>query len=341
MVRALASSGHGVEIVRAAAGTGKTSALEAARTAGEAEGLRVYGCALSARAATELQEQTGIDATTIARLRLDLDRGYGLPSGGVLVVDEAGIVGSRQLAELAEQAAAHSTKLVLMGDDRQLPELEAGGAFAGPARRLGGHELHQVRRQRFPTGSPRGVACRPQSEVVRGHPPTPSPVQAPPRVGGADRGNPRARTGRPRGRSCACEAGAGPARLGAVGAAGPDRRGSHLRRAPDHAQRGEPAGEAIEHAPIPLPRRPWSRDDVRVGAAKVPVLRARTSRRARAAATVPAGTGAARYRLLACADDTRKVRERNERNNCRAARRALTVVARTPAGGVRSPAPWT
>ena len=84
-----------------------------------------------------------------------------------------------------------------------------------------------------------------------------------------------------------------------------------------------------------------SRDDVRVGAAKVPVLRARTSRRARAAATVPAGAGAARYRLLACADDTRKVRERNERNNCRAARRALTVVARTPAGGVRSPAPWT
>jgi Ti-type conjugative transfer relaxase TraA len=147
MVRSLVGSGDGVEVVRAAAGTGKTFALDAARSAWEAEGVRVYGCALSARAAAELHDQTGIDATTIAQLRIDLDRGHALPVGGVLVVDEAGMVGSRQLAELAEQAAAHRTKLVLVGDDRQLPELEAGGAFAGLADRLDALELHEVRRQ--------------------------------------------------------------------------------------------------------------------------------------------------------------------------------------------------
>jgi len=147
MVRSLVGSGDGVEIVRAAAGTGKTFALDAARGAWEAEGLRVYGCALSARAATELQDQTGIDATTIARLQLDLERGYRLPEGGVLVVDEAGMVGTRQLALLSEHAAACRTKLVLIGDDHQLPELTAGGAFAGLANRLGANELREVRRQ--------------------------------------------------------------------------------------------------------------------------------------------------------------------------------------------------
>ena len=148
MVRSLVGSGDGVEVVRAAAGTGKTFALDGARAAWEAEGVRVYGCALSARAAAELHDQTGIDATTIAQLRIDLDRGHGLPANGVLVVDEAGMVGSRQLAELAEHAAAYRTKLVLVGDDRQLPELEAGGAFAGLADRLDALELHEVRRQR-------------------------------------------------------------------------------------------------------------------------------------------------------------------------------------------------
>jgi Ti-type conjugative transfer relaxase TraA len=148
MVRSLVGSGDGVEVVRAAAGTGKTFALDAARAAWEAEGLRVYGCALSARAAAELHDQTGIDATTIAQLRIDLGRGHGLPVGGVLIVDEAGMVGSRQLAELADHTAAHRSKLVLVGDDRQLPELQAGGAFAGLADRLGALELHEVRRQR-------------------------------------------------------------------------------------------------------------------------------------------------------------------------------------------------
>lgn len=147
MVRSLVGSGDGVEVVRAAAGTGKTFALDAARAAWQAAGVRVYGCALSARAATELRDQTGIDTSTIAQLRIDLQRGHSLPVGGVLVVDEAGMVGSRQLAELAEHAAAHRTKLVLVGDDRQLPELEAGGALVGLAERLGARELHEVRRQ--------------------------------------------------------------------------------------------------------------------------------------------------------------------------------------------------
>ena len=148
LVRRLTGSGDGLEVVRAPAGTGKTFALETARTAWEAGGHRVFGCALSARAARELQDQAGIDATTIARLAGELDRGHSLQRGDVLIVDEAGMVGTRAIARLADHTAEVEAKLVLVGDDRQLPELQAGGAFRSLADRLGAAELREVRRQR-------------------------------------------------------------------------------------------------------------------------------------------------------------------------------------------------
>jgi Ti-type conjugative transfer relaxase TraA len=148
MTRALTTSGDGVQIVRAAAGTGKTRSLSAARDAWEAEGVRVFGTALAARAAVEMETLAGIDSTTIARLLLDIDQGNDLPAGSVLVVDEAGMVGSRTIDRLARHATETHSKLVLVGDDRQLPEIDAGGAFRRLAGELGAIELHQVHRQR-------------------------------------------------------------------------------------------------------------------------------------------------------------------------------------------------
>lgn len=150
LVRTLTGDGRGVEVVRAPAGAGKTYALDAAREAWRASGIGVLGCALSARVACELRDRAAIDATTIARLTHGLDRGLALAPGSVLVVDEAGMVGTRDLARLAEAAADADAKLVLVGDDRQLPEIEAGGLFAALGDRLGGHELREVRRQREP-----------------------------------------------------------------------------------------------------------------------------------------------------------------------------------------------
>lgn len=148
MTRQLTGSGHGIEIVCAPAGTGKTFALDAARDAWQCEGLHVHGCALSARAAAELHDQTGIPSTTIARLQLDLRHGHQLAPDSVLVVDEAGMVGTRDIADLANHAEQANAKLVLCGDDRQLPEIAAGGAFRALADRYGAIELHEVHRQR-------------------------------------------------------------------------------------------------------------------------------------------------------------------------------------------------
>jgi ATP-dependent exoDNAse (exonuclease V) alpha subunit len=147
LVRALTRQGGGVEVVRAPAGTGKTFALDAAREAWQRSGIPVLGCALSARAASELRDQASIDATTIARLTYGLDHGLTLAADSVLLVDEAGMVGTRDLAGLSDAAEAADAKLVLVGDDRQLPEIEAGGLFAALGDGVGALELSEVRRQ--------------------------------------------------------------------------------------------------------------------------------------------------------------------------------------------------
>jgi conjugative relaxase-like TrwC/TraI family protein len=149
MVERLTGSGAGVDVVVGVAGSGKTFALAAAQEAWVASDHRVIGAALSARAAAELQDGSGIPSTTIARLLIDLDRpdADGLPARCVLVVDEAAMVGTRQLARLLDHAHTARAKVVLVGDHHQLSELDAGGAFAGLAHLLGGIELTENRRQ--------------------------------------------------------------------------------------------------------------------------------------------------------------------------------------------------
>jgi len=149
MVVALSTSGRAVDAVIAAAGTGKTFSLDAARDAWQRSGYLVVGTALAARAAAELETTAGIPSYTIASLLTDLDhpeRGR-LRSGTVLVVDEAGMVGTRTLARLLDHAAAADTKVVLVGDPRQLPEIDAGGLLRGLGRRIPPIRLTENRRQ--------------------------------------------------------------------------------------------------------------------------------------------------------------------------------------------------
>ncbi len=150
MVEALTRSGGGVNVVVGKAGTGKTFALDAARDAWEASGITVIGCALSARAAKELEAGSGIESSTISALMKDVDdwNAPGLERGSVVVVDEAGMVGTRQLDTLLDHAERAGAKVVLIGDDKQLPEIAAGGAFRALKEQLPSIELSEVRRQK-------------------------------------------------------------------------------------------------------------------------------------------------------------------------------------------------
>ncbi len=150
MVRGLLTSGAAVEVVQAPAGTGKTTALSAARLGWEAAGYRVVGSSTAARAARELADGGGIaESGTLARLLGDLehDEHGGFAPRTVLVIDEAGMVGSRVLERVLEVAARDKAKVVLVGDSAQLPEIDAGGSFRALADRLGAHQLTANRRQ--------------------------------------------------------------------------------------------------------------------------------------------------------------------------------------------------
>ena len=153
MVRRLCTSGAGVDVVVGKAGSGKTYALAVANETWTAAGVRVVGCSLAARAARGLEQASGIPSTTLHRLLASFndDRlGSALPPGGVVVVDEAGMVGTRQLATLLAHAERCGTKVVLVGDPAQLAEIDAGGLFRGLVNRLPTVELTENRRQRTP-----------------------------------------------------------------------------------------------------------------------------------------------------------------------------------------------
>ena len=152
MVERLCLDGDGVGVVVGKAGTGKTFALGAAREAWQSAGLPVLGVAVARRAARELEQDAGIASTSVAALLGAIHtRGpTALPERCVLVVDEAGMVPTRQLAELVDATAAVRGKLVLVGDHRQLPELEAGGAFRGLVQRGLAIALTENRRQVHP-----------------------------------------------------------------------------------------------------------------------------------------------------------------------------------------------
>jgi conjugative relaxase-like TrwC/TraI family protein len=150
MVTTVASGGDGVVLVVGRPGAGKTTALGACREAWEASGHRVVGCALAAETARTLQRESGIASYTVTQLMADISdpEHGGLARNSVVVVDEAAMVGTRQLAPLLEAAQRGGAKVVLVGDDHQLPEIDAGGAFRGLRDRTTSVELIENRRQR-------------------------------------------------------------------------------------------------------------------------------------------------------------------------------------------------
>lgn len=142
------TSNHRLTVMQGHAGTGKSYLMGAAREAWQAVGLEVKGIALSNAAARNLGQEAGIPSSSVHALLSGLDAGtVRLTSRTVLVVDEAGMVGTRQMGRLVDAAGAAGAKLVLVGDSQQLQAVEAGGAMAGIMRQTGFVELTEVRRQ--------------------------------------------------------------------------------------------------------------------------------------------------------------------------------------------------
>jgi conjugative relaxase-like TrwC/TraI family protein len=137
MVRAACTGAEFMQPIAGRPGAGKTYAIEAVVTAHVVAGVPIIGCAVSAAAAAELERAGGFarstrtGAATVARLLVELDtpRVGGLPHGAVVVIDEASMIGSRDLERLAVHARAASGALFLVGDPDQHGSVDVGGVF--------------------------------------------------------------------------------------------------------------------------------------------------------------------------------------------------------------------
>ncbi|MEV0580940.1 MobF family relaxase [Streptomyces sp. NPDC050392] len=142
------TAGHGIDVLRGKAGTGKTTIMSAARMGWEAAGLRVSGAATAAVAASKLQAESGIASATVATWLMDIrDGGRRMATTDVLVLEEAAMVDDRDVAELLTAAAENGVKVVQIGDWAQLKAIGVGGGFKRAHEIVDGLELSENRRQ--------------------------------------------------------------------------------------------------------------------------------------------------------------------------------------------------
>lgn len=142
------TSARGISNVVGYAGTGKSAMLGLAREAWESAGYTVQGAALSGIAAENLESGSGMASRTIASLEHQWGQGRELLTDkSILVIDEAGMIGTRQMERVITEAEKRGAKVVLVGDPEQLQAIEAGASFRSIAEQHGAVEITTIRRQ--------------------------------------------------------------------------------------------------------------------------------------------------------------------------------------------------
>ncbi len=143
-----ATGSKGLALIDGQAGTGKSHALKAVREVYKGQGYKVVALAPTNAVAQDMKEDGFARARTLHAELFALDQGHaGWNSRTVVIVDEAAMIDTHNLARLAEHAQAAKAKLILAGDDRQLSSIERGGMFAVLRECHGAAELSEVRRQ--------------------------------------------------------------------------------------------------------------------------------------------------------------------------------------------------
>ena len=137
-----------VKAVRGLAGTGKSYLLRAAKESWVDSKFNVTGVALAGKAAQSLEDGSGIKSQTLHSLLNEISAGKKiLTSKDIVVIDEAGMIGSRQMHDVLSYIHTAGAKAVLVGDPQQLQPIDAGSIFRSLSDKLGCVSLTEIRRQ--------------------------------------------------------------------------------------------------------------------------------------------------------------------------------------------------
>lgn len=142
----------GVSVVEGSAGSGKSYAMASVAEAVRAAGGEVWVLAPSWKAVDVIRTDTAT-AEAMARavtgfLNKFRDGEITLGPRATVIADEAGMIGTRDLAALVEATGAAGAKLVLSGDTRQLAPVAAGAPMRLLVRALGAARMDEIQRQR-------------------------------------------------------------------------------------------------------------------------------------------------------------------------------------------------
>jgi conjugative relaxase-like TrwC/TraI family protein len=146
----------GVAVVEGSAGTGKSFSLGGVADAARDAGMHVFVVAPSHKAKDVIRHDTTTDEDSAKAVQGFNNRlsnpqhkeHVQLTGADVIIVDEAGMVGTRELAVLLAHAKAAGAKVVLAGDTRQLQPVSAGGPMAALASLCGTQRIEEIRRQK-------------------------------------------------------------------------------------------------------------------------------------------------------------------------------------------------
>ena len=168
LVRSMATSGRRVQLGIAPAGTGKTTAMRTLAAAWIEAGGTVVGLAPSAAAAAALSDQLDVSCDTLAKLTWTLDHPdqpqptwlAGIGPGSLIVIDEAGMAETLSLDRTIEHVVSRGGSVRLIGDDRQLSAVGAGGVIRDIEAAHGACRLTDVLRFHDPAEAAASLALR-------------------------------------------------------------------------------------------------------------------------------------------------------------------------------------
>ncbi|WP_157124788.1 MobF family relaxase, partial [Nocardia pseudovaccinii] len=143
LVTAMATSGARLQVGIAAAGTGKTTAMEVLVRAWRAEGGSVIGIAPTSAAAGVLEQEAGVSASTIdllVTMAADLETGVldeqdapewlrSIDERTLVILDEAAKAATAKLDAAVAFLLRRGASVRAIGDDQQLASVEAGGVM--------------------------------------------------------------------------------------------------------------------------------------------------------------------------------------------------------------------
>ena len=149
-LRHLISGSDGVGFIEGDAGTGKSFMMAAVCEAYERSGYDVRGVSFTNKAAQNLEEGSGIkNCQSVDAMLIQQRKGENqISNRTVLVLDEAGMVGSRKIHEIMDICRDSGAKLVCVGDQKQIQPIAAGQAFGSMKRVFGGKRLSEIMRQK-------------------------------------------------------------------------------------------------------------------------------------------------------------------------------------------------